>query len=93
MFGKSAVGRNGGPVCGDGNKREYSTLKGGGRHGQLATGRSISMVRPLSLHNNTTINLGSARLGLNLPGNGEAVAFCGVHFFLIMAGGEILRHH
>ncbi len=50
------------------------------------------MVRPLSLHNNTTINLGSARLGLNLPGNGEAVVLCGVHFFLIMAGGEILRH-
>jgi len=51
------------------------------------------MVCPLSLHNNTTINLGSARLGLNLPGNREAVAFRGVHFFLIMAGGEILRHH
>jgi len=51
------------------------------------------MVRLLSLHNNTTINLGSARLGLNLPGNGEAVASCGVHFFLIMAGREILRHH
>ena len=87
MFGESAGGWNGGPVCGDGK------LKGGGRHGQLATGRSISMVRPLSLHNNTTINLGSARLGLNLSGNGEAVAFCGVHFFLIMPGGEILRHH
>ena len=48
---------------------------------------------PLSLHKNTTINLGSARLGLNRPGNGEAVAFCGVHFFGIMAGGGILRHH
>ncbi len=40
-----------------------------------------------------TINLGLARLGLNLPGNGEAVAFCGVHFFGIIAGGGIVRHH
>ena len=50
-------------------------------------------VRPLSLHKITTIKLGSARLGLNLPGKGEAVLFCGVHFFGIMAGGGILRHH
>jgi hypothetical protein len=42
---------------------------------------------------NTTIKLGSARLGLNHPGNGEAVAFCGLHFFGIMAGGNALRHH
>jgi hypothetical protein len=41
-----AVGRNGDPVCGDGNSGEYSTLEGGGRHGQLVTGRSISMVPP-----------------------------------------------
>ncbi len=46
MFGESAGGRKGGPVCGDGNKGEYSTLKGGGRHGQLATGWSISMAPP-----------------------------------------------
>jgi hypothetical protein len=46
MFGESAVGWNGGPVCGDGNWGEYSTLKGGGRHGQLVTGRSISMAPP-----------------------------------------------
>jgi hypothetical protein len=46
MFSESAVGRNGGPVCGDGNYGEYSTLGGGGRHGQLVTGRSISMVLP-----------------------------------------------
>jgi len=32
MFGESAVGWNGGPVCGDRNWGEYSTLKGGGRH-------------------------------------------------------------
>jgi hypothetical protein len=32
-------------------------------------------------------------VGLNHPGNGEAVAFCGVHFFGINAGGGILRHH
>ena len=50
-------------------------------------------VRPLPLHKNTTIKLGSAWLGLNLPGKGEAVLFCGVHFFEIMAGGGILRHH
>jgi hypothetical protein len=42
MFSESAVGRNGGPVCGDGNLGECSTLKGGGRHGQLVTGWSIS---------------------------------------------------
>ncbi len=30
---------------------------------------------------NTTIKLDSALLGLNHPGNGEALAFCGVHFF------------
>jgi len=41
-----AVGQNGGPVCGDGNSGEYSTLKRGGRHGQLVTGRSISMAPP-----------------------------------------------
>ena len=46
MFSESAVGQNGGPVCGDGNYGEYSTLGGGGRHGQLVTGRSISMVPP-----------------------------------------------
>ena len=46
MFSESAVGRNGGPVCGDGNYGEYSMLGGGGRHGQLVTGRSISMVPP-----------------------------------------------
>jgi hypothetical protein len=46
MFSESAVGWNGGPVCGDGNWGEYSTLKGGGRHGQLVTGRSISMAPP-----------------------------------------------
>ncbi len=46
MFSKLAVGRNGGPVCGDGNYGEYMTLGGGGRHGQLVTGRSISMVPP-----------------------------------------------
>jgi hypothetical protein len=46
MFGESAVGWNSGPVCGDGNWGEYSTLKGGGRHGQLVTGRSISMAPP-----------------------------------------------
>jgi len=45
-FGESAVGRNGGPVCGDGNWGEYLTLKGGGRHGQLVTGQSISMGPP-----------------------------------------------
>ena len=56
-------------------------------------GSPFQWVRPLSFHNNTTINLGSDRLGLNLPGKREAVVFCGVHFFLIMAGGEILRHH
>ncbi len=43
MFGELAVGRNGGPVCGDGNWGEYSTLGGCGRHGQLVTERSISM--------------------------------------------------
>jgi hypothetical protein len=43
-------------------------------------------------HKNTTIKLSSARLGLNRPGNGEAVAFCGVHFFGIMASGGVLRH-
>jgi hypothetical protein len=46
MFGDLVVGRNGGPVCGDGNKGEYSTLGGGGWHGQLVTGRSISMGPP-----------------------------------------------
>ncbi len=46
IFSESAVGRNGGPVCGDENYGEYSTLGGGGRHGQLVTGRSISMVPP-----------------------------------------------
>ncbi len=46
MFGESAVGRNDGPVCGDENEGEYLTLKGGGRHGQLVTGRSISMGPP-----------------------------------------------
>jgi len=34
----------------------------------------------LSLHKNITINLDSAWLGLNHPGNGVVVAFCGVHF-------------
>jgi hypothetical protein len=48
---------------------------------------------PLSLHKNTTLKLGSARLGLNHPANEEAVAFCGVHFFRINAGGDALRHH
>jgi len=38
--GESAVGQNGGPVCGDGNLGEYSTLGGAGRHGQLVTGRT-----------------------------------------------------
>jgi len=37
--------------------------------------------------------IGVQRLGLNRSGNGEAVAFCGVHFFLIMVGGGNLRHH
>ncbi len=46
MFSESAVGWNGSPVCGDGNTGEYLTLGGGGRHGQLVTGRSISMVLP-----------------------------------------------
>jgi len=46
MFGDLAVRWNGGPVCGDGNKGEYLTLGGGGRHGQLVTGRSISMGPP-----------------------------------------------
>jgi len=70
-----------GPVCGNRNEGGYSTLGGGG------------WVRPLSIHINTTINLSSARLGLNRPGNGEAVEFCGVHFFRIKAGGGVLRHH
>ena len=43
-----AVGRNGGPVCGDGNEGESSTLGGGVRHCQLVTGRSISMAPPTS---------------------------------------------
>ena len=43
MFGESAVGWNGGPVSGKENYGEISTIGGGGRHGQLATGRSISM--------------------------------------------------
>ncbi len=46
MFGESAVGWNGGPVCGSGNWGEYLTLKGGGRHGQMVIGRSISMAPP-----------------------------------------------
>jgi len=46
IFSESAVGWNSGPVCGDGNWGEYSTLKGGGRHDQLVTGRSISMAPP-----------------------------------------------
>ena len=82
MVGESAVGRNGGPVCGDGYKGEYLTLGGGRRHGQLVTG-----LRPLVHHKNTTINLGLARWGLNRPGNGGAAVFCDVHFFGIMAGG------
>jgi hypothetical protein len=40
-----------------------------------------------------SINLDSARLGLNRPGNGEVVAFLVCIFFGIMASGGILRHH
>ena len=46
VFGESALGRNGGPVCGNRNLEEYSTLGGGRRHGRLVTGRSISMGLP-----------------------------------------------
>ncbi len=46
LFSESAVGQNGGPVCGDGNYGEYLMLGGGGRHGQLVMGKSISMVPP-----------------------------------------------
>ena len=46
MFGESAGGRNGGPVCGNRNYGEYSTLGGGRWHGQLVTGWSILMVPP-----------------------------------------------
>ena len=63
-------------------------LEEGGRYGQLVTG-----LRPLVHHKNTTINLGLAWWGLNHPGNGEAVAFCGVQFFEIMAGRGVLRQH
>jgi hypothetical protein len=50
-------------------------------------GGPFQWLRPLVHHKNTTINNDSARLGLNRPGNGEAVAFFGVHFFGIMASG------
>jgi len=53
-------------------------------------GSPFQWVQPLSLHKNTTIKLGSARLGLNHPGNGEAVAFYGVHFFGIKVDGGVL---
>jgi hypothetical protein len=56
-------------------------------------GGPFQWVRPLSLHLNTTLKLGSALLGLNYPGNGEAVAFCDIHFFGINAGGDALSHH
>jgi hypothetical protein len=93
MFGELAVGWNGGPVCGDGNWGEYSTHKGGGRHGQLVTGGSISMAllaRTPWWHHN---QLGLGLVGADWPGNGGAAEFCDVHFFGIMAGGGVLRHH
>jgi hypothetical protein len=46
VFGESAVGQNGGPVCGDKTEAEYTPHGGVGRHGQLVTGRSISMIPP-----------------------------------------------
>ena len=55
-------------------------------------GSPFQWFRPLSLQKHTTINLGLARLGLNRPGNGEEVAFCGMHFFGIMASGGVLKH-
>jgi hypothetical protein len=48
---------------------------------------------PLVLLKHTTINLGSAGQGLNLAENGESAVFCCVHFFGIMVGGGVLRHH
>ncbi len=48
MFRELVLEWKGGYVCGDGNLGEYSTLGGGGRNGQLVTGRPISMIPPAS---------------------------------------------
>jgi hypothetical protein len=69
---------------------EKSTLWGWVRHGPLASGRPISMGSPALHLKHTTINLGSAGWGRNKPGDGEVAAFCGVHFFGVLAGGFFL---
>ena len=56
------------------------------RHQRLLS-RLLLPLHPLT----RSLPLSAAPL-LNRPGNGEAVAFCGVHFFGIMASGGVLRH-
>jgi hypothetical protein len=51
--------------------------RGGGRHGQLVTGRSISMVppRPVTIAENITIKRRMTGFGLKWPGDGVALSF------------------
>jgi hypothetical protein len=66
---------------------------GGGKAWPMRAGGPFQWVRQLIHLNHTTINLGSAGWGRNRPGDGEVAAFCGVHFFGILAGGFFLWHH
>ena len=77
MLGKSAV----------------AVGRNGGPHGQLVTGRSISMsppaLTPLKHHNQ--LRFGS--VGAESPREQKRLRFVVCIFFGIMAGGGILRHH
>jgi hypothetical protein len=50
---------------------------GGGRHGQLVTRRSISMIpsRPVTIAENITIKRRMTGFGLKRPGDGVALSF------------------
>ena len=71
----------------------FDACGGGGRHGQLVTGRSISMsppaLTPLKHHNQ--LRFGS--VGAESPREQKRLRFVVCIFFGIMAGGGILRHH
>ncbi len=66
---------------------------GGSKAWPMQAGGPFQWVHPLIHLKHTTINLGLAGWGRNWPGDGEVAAFCGVHFFGILAGGFFLWHH
>ena len=93
LVDKLAKGCKCGYVCGDEIRGNIQRLVGGEGMTNWCPGGLFQWVHSLILLKHTTINLGLARWGLNCAGDGESAAFCCVHFFVIMAGRGVLRHH